>query len=75
MPCVGVRGLDAQLPSSAVLQSNPVTKDLVLHMLYSGRDAAASDAGAESTLAATLRSVPVVCGSSPLYSGFPMAAI
>jgi hypothetical protein len=35
--------LDAQLPSSAVLQSNPVTKDLVLHMLYSGRDAAASD--------------------------------
>jgi len=42
-PAFGVRALDAQLPSSAVLQSNPVTKDLVLHMLYSGRDAAASD--------------------------------
>lgn len=35
--------LDAQLPSSAVLQSNPGTGDPVLHMLYSGRDAAAGD--------------------------------
>jgi len=34
-------GLDAQLPSSAVLQSNPATQDLILHMLYSGHDAAA----------------------------------
>ncbi len=35
--------LDAQLPPSAVLQSNPATEDLILHMLYSGRDAAAGD--------------------------------
>jgi hypothetical protein len=35
--------LDAQLPPSAVLQSNPPTEDLILHMLYSGRDSAAGD--------------------------------
>ena len=35
--------LDAQLPSSAVLQSNPATEDLILHMLYSAHDAAAGD--------------------------------
>ncbi|MGA7645765.1 MAG: hypothetical protein WBW01_04585 [Terriglobales bacterium] len=37
--------LDAQLPSSAVLQSNPYTQDLILHMLYSGHDSAAGDGG------------------------------
>jgi len=37
--------LDAQLPSSAVLQSHPATEDLILHMLYSGHDAAASAGG------------------------------
>jgi hypothetical protein len=37
--------LDAQLPSSAVLQSNPHAKDPILYMLYSGHDAAAGDAG------------------------------
>ena len=35
--------LDAQLPSSAVLQSNPATQDPILHMLYSGHDAAAGN--------------------------------
>jgi len=35
--------LDAQLPSSAVLQSNPSTQDPILHMLYSGHDAAAGN--------------------------------
>jgi hypothetical protein len=35
--------LDAQLPSSAVLQSNPAKEDLILHMLYSGHDAAAGN--------------------------------
>jgi len=35
--------LDAQLPSSAVLQSNPYTKDSILHMLYSVHDAAAAN--------------------------------
>jgi hypothetical protein len=37
--------LDAQLPASAVLQSNPATENLILHMLYSARDAAAGDGG------------------------------
>ena len=37
--------LDAQLPSSAVLQGNPSTKDRILHMLYSGHDAAAANPG------------------------------
>jgi hypothetical protein len=37
--------LDAQLPASAVLQSNPATQDRILHMLYSGRDAAAGNGG------------------------------
>ena len=39
--------LDAQLPSSAVLQSNPIAQDTILQMLYSGHDAAAcgSDCG------------------------------
>jgi hypothetical protein len=37
--------LDAQLPTSAVLQSNPATQDLILHMLYSGRDSAAGNGG------------------------------
>ncbi len=35
--------IDAQLPSSAVLQGNPATEDLILHMLYSGHDAAAGN--------------------------------
>jgi hypothetical protein len=35
--------LDAQLPSSAVVQSNPSKEDPILHMLYSGHDAAAGD--------------------------------
>ena len=35
--------LDAQLASSAVFQGNPATRDLILHMLYSGHDAAAGD--------------------------------
>jgi len=35
--------LDAQLPSSAVLQSNPSTQDPILHMLYSGHDVAAGN--------------------------------
>jgi len=35
--------LDAQLPSSAVLQSNPSREYPILHMLYSGHDAAAGD--------------------------------
>jgi hypothetical protein len=37
--------LDAQLPSSAVLQSNPSRQNPILNMLYSGHDAAAGDAG------------------------------
>jgi hypothetical protein len=35
--------LDAQLPASAVLQSSPSTQDPILHMLYSGHDAAAGN--------------------------------
>ncbi len=35
--------LDAKLPSSAIVQGNPATRDLILHMLYSGHDAAAGD--------------------------------
>jgi len=35
--------LDAQLPSSAVLQSSPPKEDPILHMLYSRHDAAAGD--------------------------------
>jgi len=34
--------LGAQLPSSAVLQSNPATANPIPHMLYSGHDAAAA---------------------------------
>jgi len=37
--------LDAQLSSSAVLQSNPSTQDPILHMLYSGHEAAAGNGG------------------------------
>jgi hypothetical protein len=37
--------LDARLPSSAVVQSNPFQEYTILHMLYSGHDAAARDAG------------------------------
>ncbi len=37
--------LDAQLPSSAVLQSNPLREFIILHQLYSGHDEAAGDAG------------------------------
>jgi len=33
--------LNAQLPSSAIVQSNPYTEDPILHMLYSGHDSAA----------------------------------
>ncbi len=33
--------LNEQLPSSAVLQSNPAQEDQILHMLYSGHDSAA----------------------------------
>jgi len=51
-PAFGVRGPRRATASSAVLQSNPVTKDLVLHMLYSGRDAAASDGRCGIDLAA-----------------------
>jgi len=36
--------LNAQLPSSAVLQSNPSRRFTILHSLYSGHDAAAGDA-------------------------------
>jgi hypothetical protein len=36
--------LDAQLPASAVLQSNPSRRYTILHSLYSGHDAAAGDA-------------------------------
>jgi len=42
-PAFGVRGPRRATAFFRVLQSNPVTKDLVLHMLYSGRDSAASD--------------------------------
>lgn len=35
--------LNTQLPSSAIVQTNPGTKDPVLHVLYSGHDAAAAD--------------------------------
>ena len=35
--------LDSQLPPSAILQSNPASEDLILHMLYSGHDAAAGN--------------------------------
>lgn len=35
--------LDAKVPPSAVVQSNPFSADLILHMLYSGHDAAAGD--------------------------------
>jgi hypothetical protein len=41
--------LDAQLPSSAVLQSNPSKEDPILHMLYSGHDSAAGDGGCGTT--------------------------
>ncbi len=34
--------LNAQLPASAILQSNPATVRSVLHMLYSGHDSAAA---------------------------------
>ncbi|MFZ1915944.1 MAG: hypothetical protein WAU58_00095 [Terriglobales bacterium] len=37
------QALDTQLPSSAVLQSKPHTVDIIFHMLYSGRDAAAGN--------------------------------
>jgi len=37
--------LNDQLPSSAVLQSNPSKQYTILHMLYSGHDAAAGDGG------------------------------
>jgi len=35
--------LDAQMLSSAVVQSNPFTEDPILHMLYSGHDSAAGN--------------------------------
>lgn len=40
--------LDAHLPSSGVLQSNPFTKDPILHMLYSVHDSAAANEGCET---------------------------
>ena len=39
------QSLATQLPSSAVLQSNPPTDDLILHMLYSEHDSAAGNGG------------------------------
>jgi hypothetical protein len=43
------QSLGKQLPSSAVLQSNPPTGDLILHMLYSGHDAAAGSGDCGTT--------------------------
>jgi hypothetical protein len=40
--------LDAQLSPSAVLQSNPYTKDPILQMLYSVHDSAAANEGCET---------------------------
>ncbi|MGB8013044.1 MAG: hypothetical protein WCF68_15630 [Terriglobales bacterium] len=41
--------LDAQLPSSAVVQNNPAREFQILHMLYSGHDAAAGNGACGTT--------------------------
>ena len=51
--------LDRQLPPSAVLQSNPASKDLILHMLYSNHDAAAGD----GACGADFGGDPAICAS------------
>ena len=53
--------LDAQLPSSAVLQSNPATLHSVLHMLYSGHDSAAATPKGDPPCGTAFGGDPVLC--------------
>jgi hypothetical protein len=53
--------LDAQLPSSAVLQSNPASGDSVLHMLYSGHDAAAATPAGDPPCGVAFGADPGLC--------------
>jgi len=53
--------LDAQLPSSAILQSNPATVHAVLHMLYSGHDSAAATPAGEPGCGTAFGGDPGLC--------------
>ena len=53
--------LDAQLPSSAVLQSNPATVHPVLHMLYSAHDSAAATPEGDPPCGTAFGGDPGVC--------------
>lgn len=59
--------LNARLPASAILQSNPATKDnpvaihSVLHMLYSGHDSAAATPAGDPECGTAFGGDPVLC--------------
>ena len=53
--------LDAQLPASAILQSNPATIHPVLHMLYSGHDSAAATPAGDPVCGTAFGGDPVLC--------------
>lgn len=53
--------LDAEMPSSAVLQANPATVHPVLHMLYSGRDSAAATPMGDPLCGTAFGGDPVLC--------------
>ncbi len=53
--------LDAQLPSSAILQSNPATVHPVLHMLYSGHDSAAATPAGDPECGTAFGGDPGLC--------------
>ncbi len=53
--------LNAQLPPSAVLQSNPATEDRILHVLYSGHDAAVATAAGDPPCGIAFGGDPGLC--------------
>ena len=55
------KALDGQLPLSAILQSNPLTVHPILHMLYSGRDAAAATPAGDPPCGTAFGGDPGVC--------------
>jgi len=54
--------LDTQLPSSAIVQSNPATVHPIQHMLYSGRDSAAATPAGDPPCGTAFGGGPGLCG-------------
>ena len=53
--------LDAQLPASAIVQSNPANEFPILHMLYSGHDSAAATPAGDPECGTAFGGDPRVC--------------